>query len=387
VDLEVDVYAQAREALHEVIDPEVGLPIDDLGMIPDVRLKGKTIQVELAIGEERSNYVDGLRDQAAAALSHVDGIEVIEIAVRDMTQQERDEVAGWLRNAVDEQALQFARGNIPVIAIASGKGGVGKTSVAVNMACALAAEGKRVGLVDLDVWGYSVPQMLGVAGTPLGYGDVLLPMQAQGVKVVSVGLLVDQGSLVAWRGPMLHEVVVQFFEGVYWGTLDFLIADLPPGTGDVPMSLASIAGDAFMVIVTTPQELAWQVAQRSGRMAKRAHLRIAGVIENMAGYKCSHCGTWSHPFESGGGNDLADQLNVPLLASIPLSSGLRDSATRGIPLTVADPEHPASRAINSASLLLQRQISSRRRVRLPVETKPLPTINGPVADGILETHP
>jgi ATP-binding protein involved in chromosome partitioning len=310
--------------------------------------------------------VDRLSDAVAAALGQLVSVRRIEVLPRDMTSVERDEVGRRLGAAQARQVARLSDGTTKLVAIASGKGGVGKSTVAVNLACALAAQGKRVGLVDLDVWGYSVPKMLGVSGTPLGFGDVLLPMQAHGLKVASIGLLVEDRTPVVWRGPLLHEAVQHLLTRVYWGDLDVLVADLPPGTGDVPISLASIVRDAVVVIVTTPQETARAVAERAGLMAKTAHLRVAGVIENMAGYECPHCGDRSELFGQGGGEALADLLKVPVLGRIPISVQLRQSCDERQPLVVAAGADAVVEEFIAIAARLDRSTRDMVRRHLPV---------------------
>jgi ATP-binding protein involved in chromosome partitioning len=293
---------------------------------------------------------DHLSNAVAAALGQLMGIRRIEVLPREMTSVERDEVGQRLGAAQGRQIARLSDGTTKVVAIASGKGGVGKSTVAVNLACALAAQGKRVGLVDLDIWGYSVPKMIGVSGTPLGFGEILLPMQVHGVKVASIGLLVDDRTPVVWRGPLLHEAVQHLLTRVYWGDLDVLVADLPP----------------VVVIVTTPQETASAVAERAGRMAKTAHLRVAGVIENMAGYECPHCGDRSELFGQGGGDELADLLKVPVLGRIPISVQLRRSCDEHQPVVVAARADAVAKEFIAITSRLDRSTRAMVRRHVPV---------------------
>lgn len=235
-----------------------------------------------------------------------------------------------------------------MLAIASGKGGVGKSTVAVNLACALAQHGQRVGLIDADVWGFSVPRMLGLSGAPHGIDGLLFPAEIHGVKVISVGLFAEQQAPVLWRGPLLHKAMRQFIADV-GGELDILICDLPPGTGDVPISIAAMLPTAGIVVVTTPQDSAREVAERAGRMAQRTHLRVAGVIENMSGFVCPCCGERSPIFGAGGGETLARALDTSLLAQIPLTPELRMAADSGTPLVVSTPDAPGARELISAA--------------------------------------
>jgi ATP-binding protein involved in chromosome partitioning len=259
-----------------------------------------------------------------------------------------------------------------VIAVASGKGGVGKSSITVNLACALAAEGHRVGVLDADVWGFSVPRMLGVSGKPVGFNDMILPLESLGVKVISMGFFVPEDTPVIWRGPMLHKAIEQFLGDVYWGDVDFLLCDLPPGTGDVSISLASFLPGAAMLVVTTPQEAARTVAERAGKMAERTNLRPIGVIENMSWFVCPHCGQREPIFGEGGGRVAAATLGVPLLAQVPLVPAMRAGGDSGRPIVVTDPDSAAGEALRGAA----REIARTTRTKVG---KPLPLMAQPGA--------
>ena len=236
-----------------------------------------------------------------------------------------------------------------VVCIGSGKGGVGKSTVTANLAAALTADGKRVGVLDADVWGYSIPRMFGVSGRPpVSPQRKIMPLEGHGVKVMSIGFFVEEDSAVVWRGPMLHKALTQFLEDVEWGALDFLLVDLPPGTGDVSMTLAQLLPQAKFLIVTTPQPVAQKVARRAAEMAHKVDLEIGGVIENMAGF-VTPGGERFALFGEGGGQALADDLDVPLLGSVPLTMPLREQADAGRPLVFTDPDDPASQAIRHAA--------------------------------------
>ncbi|MGB7805882.1 MAG: Mrp/NBP35 family ATP-binding protein, partial [Actinomycetota bacterium] len=223
------------------------------------------------------------------------------------------------------------------------------SSVTVNIAAALAAEGKKVGILDADVWGFSVPRMLGVSGKPVGFNDMILPLEGHGVKVISMGFFVPEETPVIWRGPMLHKAIEQFLGDVYWGDLDFLLCDLPPGTGDVSISLASFLPGASMLVVTTPQEAARKVAERAGKMAERTNLRPLGVVENMSWFVCPHCGEHEPIFGEGGGQEAADTLDVPLMAQVPLLPAMREGGDTGVPIVIAQPDAAASVALREAA--------------------------------------
>jgi ATP-binding protein involved in chromosome partitioning len=296
-----------------------------------------------------------------------------------MSQEQRQALVNQLRGASPQgngapagahppARTFFQDGKTTVIAVASGKGGVGKSSVTVNLAAALAAQGQRVGVLDADVWGFSVPRMLGVTGQPVGFNDMILPLESHGVKVISMGFFVPEETPVIWRGPMLHKAIEQFLGDVYWGELDFLLADLPPGTGDVSISLASFLPGAQMLVVTTPQDAARKVAERAGRMAERTNLRPLGVIENMSFYVCPHCGEKERIFGSGGGQEAATALSVPLLAEVPLTQPLREGGDSGTPIVVSDPEAPASVALIEAAGKITRTAKS--RVGKPLTIRP-----------------
>ncbi len=346
---------QVREALRSVMDPEIGRPIEDIGMLQDISVHEGTVQVDVLITIEGCPLKDRITADVTAAVQPLTGVERVDVRLSPMSQEQRQALVQELRGPRasaatpgQPQPIRFPS-KTAVIAVASGKGGVGKSSVTVNLAAALAAEGHAVGVLDADVWGFSVPRMMGVSGQPVGFNDMILPLEAHGVKVISMGFFVPEETPVIWRGPMLHKAIEQFLGDVYWGDLDFLLCDLPPGTGDVSISLASFLPGASMLVVTTPQEAARKVAERAGKMAERTNLRPLGVIENMSWFVCPHCGERETIFGEGGGQEAADTLGVPLLGQIPLLPALREGGDTGVPIILSQPEAAASIALREAA--------------------------------------
>jgi len=367
---------QVRQALRNVLDPEIGKPIEDIGMLQGIEVNDGSVRVHVLITIEGCPLKDRITADVTNALQPL-GVERVEVDLSPMSEQQRTELVTKLRGgaaaAAPQQQRQFFVGtDTTVIAVASGKGGVGKSSVTVNIACALAAEGYRVGVLDADVWGFSVPRMMGVTGQPVGFNNMILPLESHGVKVISMGFFVPEETPVIWRGPMLHKAIEQFLGDVYWGDLDFLLADLPPGTGDVSISLASFLPGASMLVVTTPQEAARKVAERAGKMAERTNLRPLGVIENMSWFVCLHCGERTSIFGEGGGQEAADTLGVPLFAQVPLVPDLREGGDEGRPIVVSDPDSPAGQALRDAA----RKVAQATRSKVG---KPLPLMASPGA--------
>jgi ATP-binding protein involved in chromosome partitioning len=364
---------QVREALRSVKDPEIGRPIEDIGMLKDIEVDDGTVRVHVLITIEGCPLKDRITQDVTAAVMPLEGVERVEVPLTPMSPQERqalvDRLRGGAGQAAPERRIAFAP-QTAIVAVASGKGGVGKSSVTVNLAAALAAEGANVGVLDADVWGFSVPRMLGVSGQPVGFNDMILPLEGHGVKVISMGFFVPEETPVIWRGPMLHKAIEQFLGDVYWGDLDFLLCDLPPGTGDVSISLASFIPGASMLVVTTPQEAARKVAERAGKMAERTNLRPIGVVENMSYYVCPHCGERESIFGRGGGKEAADTLQVPLMAQVPLVPTLRAGGDEGTPIVLSDPDSPASEALREAADAVRRATKTK-------VGKPLTVIAGP----------
>ncbi len=342
--------AEVRQALREVLDPEIGKPIEDIGMLQGIAVDGGYVRVDVLLTIEGCPLRDRITKDVTAAVQPLMGVERVEVTLTPMSPEQREALVGTLRgpNAQGPTKISFSP-STSIIAIASGKGGVGKSSVTVNLAASLAADGYKVGVLDADVWGFSVPRMLGAEGKPVGFNDMILPLEAHGVKVISMGFFVPEDTPVIWRGPMLHKAIEQFLGDVYWGDLDFLLCDLPPGTGDVSISLASFIPGASMVVVTTPQDAAHTVAQRAGKMAERTNLRPIGVIENMSWFICPQCGEREMLFGEGGGQVVADTIGVPLLAQVPLLPAVRVGSDTGMPIVVSDPASPAAVALREAA--------------------------------------
>jgi ATP-binding protein involved in chromosome partitioning len=346
---------QVRQALRQVLDPEIGRPIEDIGMLQDIEIEGGAVRVHVLLTIEGCPLKDRITQDVTAAVQPLEGVERVDVRLTPMDQGQREALVQQLRGGSSAAGAAPAAKTIgfpdstSVIAIASGKGGVGKSSVTVNIAAALAAEGRKVGVLDADVWGFSVPRMLGVSGKPVGFNDMILPLEGHGVKVISMGFFVPEETPVIWRGPMLHKAIEQFLGDVYWGDLDFLLCDLPPGTGDVSISLASFLPGASMLVVTTPQEAARKVAERAGKMAERTNLRPLGVVENMSWFVCPHCGEREPIFGEGGGQEAADTLDVPLMAQVPLLPAMREGGDTGVPIVIAQPDAAASVALREAA--------------------------------------
>jgi ATP-binding protein involved in chromosome partitioning len=360
------VLEQVHAALATVNDPEIKRPITDLGMVESVEIDdtGK-VSVKVLLTVAGCPLKDTINRDVTAAVTSVAGVTAVDLELGVMTAEQRSGLQELLRGGQAQREIPFAQpGSLTkVYAIASGKGGVGKSSVTVNLALALAAQGLKVGIVDADIYGHSVPAMLGIADTrPTQVDDLIMPVPTpSGVSVISIGMLKPRrDQVVAWRGPMLDRALVQMLADVYWGDLDALLLDLPPGTGDVAISLGQHLPNAEVIVVTTPQEAAAEVAERAGTMASMMHQRVIGVVENMSFLPCPHCaeaGT-EHRLEifgSGGGARVAATLSqrfgydVPVLGEVPIDLSLREGGDSGKPVIEADPTSPSAQALNAVA--------------------------------------
>jgi ATP-binding protein involved in chromosome partitioning len=341
-------------ALATVADPEIKKPLAELGMIRSVDIADDgSVHVAVWLTVAGCPMKDTITRDVTNALAQVAGVTGVTVDLEPMGEEQRRELTTRLRGGQQEKEIPFARpGSLTrVYAIASGKGGVGKSSVTVNLAAAMAVNGLSVGVVDADIYGHSVPRMLGVTARPTQVDQMIMPPQAHGVKVISIGSFTEGNTPVVWRGPMLHRALQQFLADVFWGDLDVLLLDLPPGTGDIAISVAQLVPTAEILIVTTPQLAAREVAERAGAISLQTHQQLAGVVENMAGLPCPHCGELVEVFGSGGGQAVAEALSratgtsVPLLASVPIDQRLREGGDNGVPLVLADPDAPAAKEL------------------------------------------
>jgi ATP-binding protein involved in chromosome partitioning len=340
---------EIRKALEVVIDPELHRSIVELDMVRSIEIGGNgVVDVTVSLTTPGCPIKGHFQTAVAQAVSALEGVAHVNVYfdVLDDTQKAALQQKLGRGSLPDGALAQVAN----VLCIGSGKGGVGKSTLTANLAAALAGEGKRVGVLDADVWGYSIPRMYGLGSTrpPVSAERKILPLDAHGVKVMSIGFFLEEDAAVVWRGPMLHKALTQFLQDVDWGVLDYLLIDLPPGTGDVSMTLAQLLPQAKFVIVTTPQATAQKVARRSAEMAHKVSLEIGGVIENMSGFTTPG-GERFAIFGEGGGKELADELDVPLLGKVPLTMPLREHADSGTPLVIEDPGDPASQAIHQAA--------------------------------------
>jgi len=337
--------AQVTEKLTAVIDPELRRNIVELGMVRSIEIKddGK-VDVIVSLTTPGCPVRSHFQDAVTTQVAELEGVTGVGVGFDVLSDEEKGNLQQTLgRGKLPQGALAQVSN---VICVASGKGGVGKSTMTANLAAALQAKGHKAGALDCDVYGYSIPRMLGVSGKPDVNGErkILPPESSTGVKTMSIGYFVEDNSAVVWRGPMLHKAIQQFLEDVAWGELDYLLLDLPPGTGDIAMTLAQLLPQAKMTVVTTPQPAAQSVARRSVEMANKVDIEVMGVIENMSGFTTPSGETFSI-FGEGGGQLLADEIGVPLLGQIPLSEELRIHADEGTPLVTEKPDSPAGKAI------------------------------------------
>jgi len=348
------IESEIMTALATVDDPEIRKPITELGMVRSVAVDAAGVaDIGILLTVAGCPLRDKLTTDVTAAVSAVPGISAVRVDFGVMSQEQRQTLQQSLRGtAGPEPIIPFAQpdSRTRVYAVASGKGGVGKSSVTVNLGAALAAQGLSVGIVDADIYGHSVPRMLGASDRPTRVEDMIMPPQAHGVKVISIGMFTAGNAAVVWRGPMLHRALQQFLADVYWGDLDVLLLDLPPGTGDVAISLAQLLPTAEIIVVTTPQAAAAEVAERAGAIALQTHQRLVGVVENMSWLELP-TGERMEVFGSGGGATVSESLtrvigaSVPLLGQIPLDTRVREAGDVGRPIVLSDPSAPAAAAM------------------------------------------
>src|SRR6266700_107463 len=329
---------QVYEALSRVIDPELRKPVTELDMVRDIRIDGGSVEITIALTVAGCPLRASFQDQVSEHVAPLPGVERVSLDFDVMSADEKAALSAKLRGGVTERTKGIALDkDTRVLAVASGKGGVGKSTLTVNLAAAFSSLGHRTGVLDADVYGHSIPHMLGVHQKPVLVDKMIVPPVKDDLKLMSIGFFLDENAPVMWRGPMLHRALEQFLSDVHWGELDMLLVDMPPGTGDVSISLGQLLPRAEAVIVTTPQPLAQEVAARAAMMAQKTNMRLLGVIENMT----------SEVFGEGGGARLANELGVPLLGRVPLDARLRECGDEGEPLVFADPDSPTAQTIVS----------------------------------------
>ena len=345
--------AQVQSALKELIDPNTGKDFVSTRSARNIRIDGADVSVDIELGYPAKSQMDHLRRLAIACLRAIPGVGNVSVSV---TQK-------IVSHAV-QRGVKLLPGVKNIIAVASGKGGVGKSTTAVNLALALAAEGATVGLLDADIYGPSQPQMLGITGRPESPdGKSLAPMTAYGIQAMSIGFLIDVETPMVWRGPMVTSALEQLLTETRWDEVDYLVIDMPPGTGDIQLTLAQKIPVAGAVIVTTPQEIATLDARKALKMFEKVNVPVLGLVENMAVHVCPNCGHAEHVFGSGGGERMAAQYGVPLLGSLPLEIAIREQSDAGVPIVAAQPESPAARAYRAAARRLLEELDRRPRAR------------------------
>jgi ATP-binding protein involved in chromosome partitioning len=342
---------QVTHALASVSDPEIHRPITELGMVKNVDVGADgAVRVDVWLTVQGCPLRDTIIRDVTAAVGKLDGVSAVRVELDVMSEEQRQALQSQLRGGKPERVIPFAKSDslTKVYAVASGKGGVGKSSVTVNLAVALAAAGQKVGLLDADVYGHSVPRMLGVTGRPTQVENMIMPPSANGVSAISAGMMKRGNEPLPMRGPILHRLLEQFLADVWWGDLDVLLMDLPPGTGDIAISAAHLIPGSELIVITTPQLASAEVAERAGSLAGQLHQRVVGVVENMSYLPCPHCGERVDVFGSGGGQAVAATLTrmlgtqVPVLGRVPIDMRLRESGDSGVPIVLSDPASPAA---------------------------------------------
>ncbi len=350
--------AAVLDALRAVRDPDLHRDIVALGFVKDLRIEGGRVSFTIELTTPACPVKNAMREQAVAAVAEVPGVSAVDVTMAASVRAARPA----------EPALTAIPGVRNIVAVGAGKGGVGKTTLAVNLAAALSALGSRVGMIDGDIYGPNVPIMLGVQGQLETDGEKIVPAEKFGIKVVSMGFLASDESPVIWRGPMLHSVIRQFFHDVRWGELDYLVIDMPPGTGDVALSLSQTVPVAGAIVVTTPQEVSLADSRRAVRMYQKLNIPVLGLIENMSYFVCPNCRHESDIFGRGGGEHTAEDMDVPFLGRIPIYEPIRQGGDTGQPLVIAEPKSPAAQAFFSAAEQVAAQVSiaSYRKPVIPV---------------------
>jgi ATP-binding protein involved in chromosome partitioning len=345
-------------ALERVIDPELQRPVTELDMVRGIEIDGGIVSLTIVLTIAGCPLRDSFQKQVESALADVPGVRGFELSFGVMTPEERQALTTKLRGGAPERdnVIRLPR-DCRVIAVASGKGGVGKSSLAANLAVAFAQTGKRVGILDADIYGHSIPHILGIHQKPVAVDQMIVPPVKDTLKLMSIGFFLDDNEPVMWRGPMLHRALEQFLTDVHWGDIDVLVVDMPPGTGDVSISLGQLLPRAEVIVVTTPQKLAQDVASRAASMARKTNMRLLGVIENMSG----------DVFGSGGGASLAAELDVPLLGQVPLDPLLREQGDAGEAIVAARPESETAQTI----VAIAEAIAARREAGSIVKSLPL----------------
>lgn len=343
-----------RGAVEGLIDPEIHKTLGELGMVQDMSDDAGSVSITIALPIIDYPLRGQIESEAVALAEAVDDVSAVQVTFVAMSDADRTQLVADMRGGQgDEREIQVAApgSKTRIIGIASGKGGVGKSSVTSNLAVALAQQGKRVGIIDADVWGFSIPKMMGIERAPTVIDGILLPPEAHGVRIISMDFFVQAGQAVVWRGPMLHKALEQFLVDVYWGDVDYLLIDMPPGTGDVAISLSQYLPSSEILIVTTPQPTAQRVAVRAGLMARKVNQDIIGVVENMSWFMGDD-GKRYEIFGAGGGEALAAELDVPFLGSVPLVTAIREGADVGEPIVAVEPDGVAAKAFTDLATRL-----------------------------------
>jgi len=345
------------KALEQVIDPELQRPVTELDMVRDVEISDGIVALTIVLTIAGCPLRQSFEQQVEQALADVPGVRGVALSFGVMTPEERQRLTTKLRGpASEDKAIRLSR-DTRVIAVASGKGGVGKSTLSANLAVAFSQLGRRTGILDADIYGHSIPHILGIHQKPVAVDQMIVPPVKDGLKLMSIGFFLDGNEPVMWRGPMLHRALEQFLTDVHWGEIDVLVVDMPPGTGDISISLGQLLPRAEVVVVTTPQKLAQDVASRAASMARKTNMRLLGVIENMTG----------EIFGFGGGESLALELDVPLLGQVPLDPVLREQGDLGVPIVASHPDSETAQTI----VAIAEAIDARREAGSIVKSLPL----------------